>query len=106
VAALELGPLADAVDTAVSFVTALYWIYLILIFAYIILSWIRLPYSTWSTRIQRFLYDTVNPYLSLFRRFLPMLRLGGMGLDLSPIVGLIVLSAAWRLIVYGIEHLR
>lgn len=98
--------LADAAGTAIRFVTTLYYIYIILIFAYIILSWIRLPYSTWATRIQRFLYDTVNPYLSLFRRFLPMLRLGGMGLDLSPIVGLIVLSVAWRLIVRGIEQLR
>ena len=29
-----------------------------------------------------------------------------MGLDLSPIIAIIVLSAAWRLIVAGIEQLR
>ena len=98
--------LADAIATAVRFVTSLYYVYLLLIFVYILLSWIPLPYNVWLNRFQRFLYDVVNPYLGLFRRLLPMLRLGGMGLDLSPILGLLVLSAAWRLIVVGIEQLR
>ncbi len=98
--------LGDAVTTAVRFVTNLYYVYLFVIFAYIILSWLRLPYHRWLSAIQRFLYDVVNPYLSIFRRFLPMLRLGGLGLDLSPIVGILVLSAVWRLVVYGIEQLR
>ncbi|MCC6222388.1 MAG: YggT family protein [Thermoleophilia bacterium] len=98
--------LADAVSTAVRFVTALYYVYLLLIFVYILTSWIRLPYSPWLSRCQRFLHDTVNPYLALFRRLLPALRLGGLGLDLSPILGILALSAAWRLIVAGIEQLR
>jgi YggT family protein len=99
-------PLADATTTAIRFVTSLYYVYLLLIFVYIITSWIPLPYNVWLSRFQRFLYDVVNPYLALFRRFLPMLRLGGMGLDLSPIVAIVVLSVAWRLIVAGIEQLR
>ena len=99
-------PLADAISTAVRFVTSLYYVYLLLIFLYILLSWIPLPYNVWLSRFQRFLYDVVNPYLAVFRRLLPMLRLGGMGLDLSPILGILVLSAAWRLIVAGIEQLR
>ena len=99
-------PLADAISTAVRFVTSLYYVYLLLIFVYILLSWIPLPYNVWLSRFQRFLYDVVNPYLAVFRRLLPMLRLGGMGLDLSPILGILVLSAAWRLIVAGIEQLR
>jgi YggT family protein len=99
-------PLADAITTAVRFVTNLYYVYLFLIFAYIILSWFRLPYSRWLSAIQRFLYDVVNPYLALFRRFLPMLRLGGLGVDLSPIIAILALSAVWRLVVLGIEQLR
>ena len=99
-------PLADAISTAVRFVTSLYYVYLLLIFVYILLSWVPLPYNVWLSRFQRFLYDVVNPYLAIFRRLLPMLRLGGMGLDLSPIIGILVLSAAWRVIVYGIEQLR
>jgi YggT family protein len=98
--------LADAATTAIRFVTNLYYVYLFVIFAYIILSWFRLPYNRWLSATQRFLYDVVNPYLAVFRRFLPMLRLGGMGLDLSPILAILVLSAVWRLVVLGIEQLR
>ena len=59
----------------------------LLILAYIITSWVRLPYSTWLNRIQRFLYDVCDPYLRLFRRFLPPLG----PLDLSPVVGVAAL---------------
>ena len=82
-------PLADAVSTALRFVDAVYYVYLLLIFVYILLSWFRLPYSAWLSRIERFLYDVVNPYLAIFRRFLPTLRLGAMGLDLSPIIAIL-----------------
>jgi YggT family protein len=99
-------PLADAISTAVRFATSLYYVYLLLILIYIITSWIRLPYNLWLSRFQRFLYDVVNPYLSLFRRVLPALRLGAVGLDLSPIIAILVLSVVWRLVVAGIEQLR
>jgi len=98
--------LADAVSTAIRFVDAVYYVYLLLIFAYIILSWFRLPYQTWLSRFERFLYDVVNPYLAIFRRFLPTLRLGAMGLDLSPIVAIFVLSIVWRLVRAGIGELN
>ena len=38
-------------------------------------------------RVQRFLYDVCDPYLRIFRRFLPPLG----PLDLSPMVAMIVL---------------
>jgi YggT family protein len=98
-------PLADAVSTAVRFVDALYYVYLLLIFLYILTSWIPLPYHVWLSRLQRFLYDTVNPFLALFRRFLPFLRVGGMGLDLSPIIAIFALSIVWRLVRVGISSL-
>jgi YggT family protein len=85
--------LADWVDTAKGFVYALFLVYLICILAYIITSWIPLPYNATLNRIQRFLYDVVDPYLRLFRRFIPQLRLGGLGLDLSPIIAILVLVA-------------
>jgi YggT family protein len=90
--------LADAIDTAQDFVSVLFTVYLICIIAYIITSWIPLPYNVTLNRIQRFLYDVVDPYLRLFRRFLPQLRLGGLGLDLSPIVAIAALYAARVLI--------
>ena len=99
-------PLADAIDTAQDFVQTLFYVYLLLIFAYIITSWIPLPYNVWLNRVQRFLYDVVDPYLRLFRRFVPQLSLGGLGLDLSPILAIITLLIANRLVQEGIEALR
>jgi YggT family protein len=90
-------PVADAVDITQDFVGALFIVYLICIFAYIITSWIPLPYNVWLNRLQRFLYDVVDPYLRLFRRFLPQLSIGGLGLDLSPIVAIAVLYAGYLL---------
>jgi uncharacterized protein YggT (Ycf19 family) len=57
-------------------------------------------------RAQRFLYDVVEPYLRLFRRILPSFSLGGLGLDLSPIIAVIVLIVAREVIVEGIGLLR
>jgi uncharacterized protein YggT (Ycf19 family) len=57
-------------------------VYVLIIFAYIIMSWVRLPWSPWLNRIQRFLYDVCEPYLRLFRRVLPPLG----PLDLSPMI--------------------
>jgi YggT family protein len=79
--------LADAISSANSFIWAFAAVYTVVIFAYIILSWVRLPYSPWLNRIQRFLYEVVEPYLRLFRRILPSMG----GLDLSPLVATVVL---------------
>jgi YggT family protein len=91
--------LGDAVSTAQSFVQVLYWVYLLCIVAYILTSWVPLPYNVWLNRVQRFLYDVVDPYLRLFRRLIPQLSIGGLGLDVSPILAIIVLSIAYGVIV-------
>ena len=75
----------DAVDAIQNFVDVFVGVYVLVIFAYILTSWIRLPYSL--NRVQRFLYDVCEPYLRLFRRVLPPLG----PLDLSPIVAVVVL---------------
>jgi len=86
-ATAKITLLADAIDSAKSFVWAFAVVYTFIIFLYILSSWVRLPYSPWLNRIQRFLYDVSEPYLRLFRRILP-----SMGpLDLSPWVATIVL---------------
>jgi len=86
--------LADTVSRIGSFVDVFVGVYILLIFAYIILSWVRLPYSIWLNRIQRFLYDVVDPYLRLFRRFVPMVG----PMDFSPIVAVLALIVISRLI--------
>ena len=84
--------LADAVTRIESFVDVFIGVYTLMILAFIITSWIRLPYSPWLNRIQRFLYDVCDPFLRLFRRVLPPLG----PLDLSPVVAVIVLFALQR----------
>ena len=79
--------LANWVDSAQNFVQVFTLVYFLLIFAYILMSWVRMPYSIWISRVQRFLYDVVEPYLRIFRRFIPPLG----PLDISPIVAIFVL---------------
>jgi YggT family protein len=86
--------LANAISSIGNFVDVFISVYILLIFAYIITSWVRLPYSPWLNRIQRFLYDVCEPYLRLFRRILPPFG----PLDLSPIVGVFSLIFLDRLI--------
>jgi YggT family protein len=98
--------LADSISTAQDFVRTLFNVYLVLIIAYIITSWIRLPYNLWLNRVQRFLFDVVDPYLRIFRRFVPGLPLGGAGLDLSPVFAIILLLVLRELVPEGIGLLR
>jgi YggT family protein len=85
-----LGLLADAATSLQSFVTVFVSIYILFIFAYVLLSWIQLPYSTVAASLRRFLDEVVRPYLGLFRGRIPTLG----PLDLSPIVAVLVLIAA------------
>lgn len=81
-------------STALNFLTALYYVYTILIFLYILMSWVQLPYNVWIGRVRTFLHDTVEPYLGIFRRIIPAIG----GLDLSPIVALIVLQLIYQVV--------
>jgi uncharacterized protein YggT (Ycf19 family) len=77
--------IADAATTAANFVAVFVYVYSALIFAYIITSWIRIPYAL--NGLQRFLYDVCEPYIRIFRRLLPPMG----PLDLSPMVAIAVL---------------
>jgi len=98
----QLMLLGDAISKAESFVDAFIYVYILLIFAFIILSWIRLPYSVWLNRIQRFLYDVCDPYLRLFRRFIPPIG----PLDLSPWVAVLVLIVLQQVIHAALDRLH
>ena len=92
--------LADAVSTAQSFVDVFAAVYILLIFVYVLTSWVRMPYSlSW---LQRFLNDVCEPYLRLFRRILPPLG----PIDLSPIVSVIVLVALDQIVVRLLDQLH
>ena len=95
--AVTRGDIAD-------YVSALFLVYIILIFLNILISWIpRMPYNRWLRVCLDFITETTNPYLNIYRRFLPPIGGGGFALDLSPIIGLIVLFVAQALVVGVIE---
>lgn len=86
------------------YVGALFSVYFVLILLSILLSWIpRIPYNRALYGVIDFINDVTNPYLNLFRRFIPPLGGGGFALDLSPILGLIVLGLVRGLVVGAID---
>ena len=93
--------IADWATTVASFVAVFVYVYSAVIFAYVILSWIRIPYSlSW---LQRFLYDVCEPYIRIFRRLLPPVG----PFDLSPLIAILVLYLV-RLLINQvvIDHLH
>jgi uncharacterized protein YggT (Ycf19 family) len=92
--------LANAISSVETFINVFLLLYGLVIIAYIITSWLRLPYSPTLNRIQRFLYDVCEPYIRLFRRVLPATG----GLDLSPMLALIALGVIDRFLIWLLEH--
>jgi YggT family protein len=97
-------PLAlDRADVA-DYVSALFLVYLILIFVRILLSWIpRMPYNPALSALVNFVHEVTDPYLNIFRRVLPPIGGGGFAFDLSPIVAIIVLYIVRAIVVGAIE---
>jgi uncharacterized protein YggT (Ycf19 family) len=87
------------VDVA-DYVSTLITVYTVLVFIYVLLSFVpRMPYNRFLSAAVGFVNDVVEPYLGLFRRFLPPLKIGPGALDLSPVVGLIVLQIVGGIVV-------
>jgi YggT family protein len=90
------------VDLIETWLRAFVDVYTLLIIAWIIASWVRLPYNVWIGRARTFLDDTVSPYVALFRRFVPMLG----PLDLSPMIAIIALQVAERILQSVLDGFR
>ncbi|MFZ0491797.1 MAG: YggT family protein [Acidimicrobiia bacterium] len=70
----------------------LIFLYELVVFARILLDWIHLPYDHPVAKLRDGLGIVVDPVLRPIRRVIPPVRLGGVGLDLSPLVLLVGLS--------------
>jgi YggT family protein len=93
-------PLALSRGDAAQYVSALFTVYIVLIFANILISYIpRVPYSPPLRAVLDFVTEVTNPYLNLFRRFLPPIGGAGFALDLSPVIGIILLFVAQTIVV-------
>ena len=93
VAAITRSDVADYVQTLI-------YVYVLLVIAYIISTLIfafggRVPYNRWSNAILSFLRDVSEPFLRIFRRFIPPIG----PLDISPIVAILVLQFGGGIIV-------
>lgn len=87
-----------------NYVDALFLVYIAIIFLYLLLNMmfslgLRPPYSRVLGAIMTFLRDVSEPYLRLFRRFIPPVGM----MDLSPIAGFFVLYALRVVIVGAIQ---
>jgi YggT family protein len=92
--------LAITRNDAADYLNTLLLVYLILIFIRILMSWIpRMPYNRYLAALLKFVSDVTDPYLNLFRRVLPPVRMGPGALDLSPIVATFVLILVGTLVV-------
>ena len=92
--------LAITRDDVADYVNTLVLVYLVLIFIRILTSWIpRMPYNRYLAAFLQFVTDVTDPYLNLFRRFLPPVRMGAGALDLSPIVATLVLIVVSSIVV-------
>jgi len=93
-------PLALSRQDVADYVAALFLVYIILILIRVLISWIpRMPYNPTLRRALDFVTETTDPYLNLFRRLIPPIGGGGFGLDLSPMIGIIVLIVLRGLLV-------
>jgi YggT family protein len=82
------------------YINTLVLVYLVLIFIRILTSWIpRMPYNRYLAAFLKFVSDVTDPYLNLFRRILPPVRMGPGALDLSPIVATFVLIIVSSIVV-------
>jgi YggT family protein len=92
------------VDVA-NYVGWVFYVYILIIFVYVLLNLlfstgVRPPYSRVTDSVLTFLKDTSEPYLRLFRRFIPPIGM----FDLSPMVAIIVLYFLREVVTQAIAH--
>ena len=98
-------PLASTRGDIAGVISTIIYVYEILIIVFIVVqllfaAGLRPPYSRASNAVLQFLRDTVEPYLRLFRRFLPSFG----GWDFSPILALLTLYVVNQVIVLDLIH--
>ncbi len=90
-------------DDIAGYVSALIFVYTILIILNVALSWIQMfrpiPYNLTVRAVTGFITETTDPYLAVFRRWVP--RLGP--IDISPILAILTVSILGGIVVGLIE---
>ena len=74
------------------------YLYVFVVFGRVILSWFPITEGSALQGVDTFLRMLTEPILGPLRRAIPALRMGGMAIDLSPMIlifGLIILQTAF-----------
>ena len=87
-----IAPAAISRADIANYVDALFLVYILLIFVYILANMmfslgLRPPYSRAVDAIMKFLRDVCEPYLRIFRRFIPPIGM----FDFTPMIAIILL---------------
>ena len=95
--------LASARTEIAGYLSTLIYVYILIIILYIVVQLlfsvgVRPPYSRASDRVLGFLHDVCEPFLRIFRRWLPQFG----GLDLSPMIAIFTLYVIDIVVVQGV----
>ena len=91
-------------NNVADYVEALFIVYFVLIFVRILLTWVpRMPYNRYLRTTVSFIEEVTDPYLNVFRRFIPPLGGGGFALDLSPMLAMAILYFVGLIVVGAIR---
>ena len=91
--ALTRNDVADYLSTLIT-------VYIVIIFIRILMSWFtRIPYNRYLDAVLKFVSEVTDPFLNVFRKIIPSVRIGPGALDLSPIVAVLVLSIVGGIVV-------
>ncbi len=85
-------------DDVAGYISALVFVYLILIILNIALSWIQMfrpiPYNLTLRAVTGFITESTDPYLAVFRRWIPSIG----PIDISPILAILTLTIVGRIV--------
>jgi YggT family protein len=78
-----------------SIIELVLWLYIVLLLARLVVDWVQMFAHAWSPRGPilvglEVVYSLTDPPLKLLRRIIPPLRIGGMALDLSILLVLLI----------------
>ncbi len=97
--------LASTRTDIAEYLSTLIYVYTLLIVVYIVIQLlfslgVRPPYSRATDIVMGFLRDVCEPFLRIFRRFLPSFG----GIDFSPLLAILTLEIVNSVIVRGLLH--
>jgi len=95
--------IASARTQVAEYLSTVIYVYILVIILYIVVQLlfsvgVRPPYSRTSDRVLGFLHDVCEPFLRIFRRWLPQFG----GLDLSPMIAIFTLYVIDIVVVQGV----